>query len=71
MLHEVVQACLSEGKWDDVWIDQRIDEVVSRELNDLVRINVSEAEARREVKARARGLRGFADKYVSPLPKVN
>lgn len=74
ILHEVMQACLRAGRWDDVWIEERIAEEVRREkgLGDLVKLGgVGVEEAVREVKARAGGLKVFGEKYMRNLPKVS
>ncbi|KAF8347385.1 DNA replication factor Dna2-domain-containing protein [Amanita rubescens] len=69
MLHEVMQTCLSENKWESSYIDQQIELVLSKGLMDLVRINTTIGEARRELHERSRGLPAFAAKYLSQLPK--
>jgi len=70
MLHEVMQACLSSGNWEDSWIDERIEEVVRMGLADLIKINIGVDQAKREVKMRAKGLREFSQKYIAEIPKV-
>ncbi|KAI1798471.1 Dna2-domain-containing protein [Ganoderma leucocontextum] len=70
VLHEVMQTCLSVAKWDDKFINKQIAEVAQRGLGELLRINMGMEQAIAEVKARAKGLRGFADKYIAPSPKV-
>ncbi|KAG6836385.1 hypothetical protein H0H93_008591 [Arthromyces matolae] len=69
MLHEVMQSCLSENQWETAWVDQKIDEVVLKGLNELVKINVTIDQAKREVTARAKGLVAFSEKYISDYPK--
>ncbi|KDQ55464.1 hypothetical protein JAAARDRAFT_133813 [Jaapia argillacea MUCL 33604] len=71
MLHEVMQSCLKEGKWEDDWIDKCIMEKVGsvNGLGELVRIGVGVEEAVREVKERAKGLKGFGERYVGDVPK--
>ncbi|KAH9837999.1 Dna2-domain-containing protein [Rhodofomes roseus] len=69
ILHEVMQACLCEGRWDGPWIEAQIDEVVKKSLGDLMRVNMSIEQAVSEIRLRAQGLRSFADKYVAEEPK--
>ncbi|GJE93896.1 DNA replication ATP-dependent helicase/nuclease DNA2 [Phanerochaete sordida] len=69
MLHEVMQTCLREGRWDEPRIDARIEEVARANLGDLMRLNVDVDEAKREVWARAGGLKTFAARYMSDTPK--
>ncbi len=70
MLHTVFQACLASRCWNDQWLDEKIDEVIRENLVDLVRINVNVETAVREVKARAKGVQTFFDRYMSEQPKV-
>lgn len=71
MLHEVMQASLGEGRWEPAWIDAKIDEVISKGLSELIKIDIAIEQAKREVSARAKGLVAFADRYISDLPKVS
>ena len=71
ILHEVMQACLCEGRWDSAWLDAQIGDVVRRSLGDLMRVNMSIEQAVSEVRLRAQGLRSFADKYMSDTPKAS
>ncbi|PFH51603.1 hypothetical protein AMATHDRAFT_142035 [Amanita thiersii Skay4041] len=69
LLHEVMQTCLTENKWDSLSIDQQIEQVISKSLMDLVRIDTTINDARRELRERSRGLLPFASKYLSETPK--
>ncbi|CCL99895.1 uncharacterized protein FIBRA_01920 [Fibroporia radiculosa] len=69
MLHEVMQTCLSEGCWDEKFVEARITDEVGRGLSELMRINTSVEQATIEMKARARGIKSFADKYIAQEPK--
>ncbi|KAF5357379.1 hypothetical protein D9758_005868 [Tetrapyrgos nigripes] len=69
MLHTVMQNCLSSGRWDERWIDEQINEVVRSNLLDLVRISVNVETAVAEVKARAKGVQTFFDRYMAGEPK--
>ncbi|KAK2462805.1 hypothetical protein APHAL10511_005196 [Amanita phalloides] len=69
MLHEVMQTCLSENRWEASYIDEQIELVLSNGLTDLVRIDTSIGEARRELRERSKGLQAFAAKYLSQTPK--
>jgi DNA replication ATP-dependent helicase Dna2 len=71
MLHEVMQRCLKDDKWNEVFLTQCIDRAVQGRLGDLVKIGVTEETAKREVLDRSRGLQVFAEKYLSQKPKVS
>jgi DNA replication ATP-dependent helicase Dna2 len=70
MLHEVMQSCLVEKRWDEVWINERIDEVLINGLGMLLALNVSVETARTELRRRAVGLGIFKDRYIADVPKV-
>lgn len=70
MLHEVMQECLRSGRWDDKWVEELIANEVGKGLGELMRVNVTVEQAMSEMKARARGIKSFAEKYISQVPKV-
>ncbi|KAK7689454.1 hypothetical protein QCA50_007246 [Cerrena zonata] len=69
MLHEVMQMCFSDGNWSETSLDEKIDGVVGKGLEDLLSINVPIDQAKREVKLRARGLKTFSERYIAQEPK--
>ncbi|EIW80184.1 Dna2-domain-containing protein [Coniophora puteana RWD-64-598 SS2] len=69
MLHEVMQTCMAAGRWDEAFMDEQIDSVIRKNLAELVKIGLSVADARREVKARSKGLHVFSERYISSTPK--
>ena len=70
MLHDIMERCLLEQKWDDAFMQKCINDTVSAGLADLVKVGVEEEIAKREITDRARGLKTFQEKYLSDLPKV-
>ena len=75
MIHEVMQSCLihwtnGATEWDEREMDNKIDEEVKRGLGDLLKLNISVDQAKRELKARAVGLQAFQKRYISDMPKV-
>lgn len=70
ILHEVVESCLSENRWDTKFIDDQIDDVIQAKLQDLLRIGTTIEEATEEVKKRASGLEEFSKRYMGKKPKV-
>ncbi|KAJ7459871.1 AAA domain-containing protein [Mycena latifolia] len=71
ILHEVMQGCLSSGRWEDLWVDAKIDEVIREKISDIAKINLSVEDARHEIKLRAKGLEAFSGKYISDSPKAD
>ncbi len=60
-----------EGEeWDERKIDEKVDREVRRGLGDLLRLDVTVDQAKRELKLRAVGLKAFRERYISSLPKV-
>lgn len=70
ILHDVMEFCLSEDRWDKKFIEDEIDDACRRRLPDLMRIQVSVEEAVEEVKNRAGGLEVFSKRYMGKTPKV-
>ena len=70
LLHTIVQSCLSEKRWDEAWIDDQIDAIIREAIGDLAKIGFDVEQGKREIKARAQGLKSFGGKYISTSPKV-
>lgn len=70
MLHEVMQRCMAEQRWGEHFIDGLTEDIIKKNLAELVKINVSIDEAKREVKTRSKGLRVFSERYIAETPKV-
>lgn len=71
VLHEVMQSCLQDGQWGERSIESKIRGIVERNLGDLMKLGITVEQAVREVKAKAGGLKTFAEKYISQRPKVS
>ncbi|KIK34939.1 hypothetical protein CY34DRAFT_17371 [Suillus luteus UH-Slu-Lm8-n1] len=50
VVHEVMQICMAEQRWDDRFFEEHIEEIIKKNLAELVKINVSVNEAKREVR---------------------
>ncbi|OAX34925.1 hypothetical protein K503DRAFT_409957 [Rhizopogon vinicolor AM-OR11-026] len=71
MLHKVMQTCMTEQRWDGRFIEEYTEEIIKKNLAELVKINVSIDEAKREVKVRSKGLRLFSEHYIAVTPKAD
>lgn len=71
IIHFVLQAALVEDRWDEAWMNEKIEEVVRNHLSDLLALDTSVETAIQEVKIKAKGLQSFSKKYISQQPKVN
>lgn len=70
MLHEVMQSCLSESRWDEPFMNKKIREIALQMLPDLLKIDVTVDMAITEVRSRAKGLKVFSQRYMSQTPQV-
>ncbi|KAJ6501059.1 AAA domain-containing protein [Mycena vitilis] len=64
ILHEVMQSCLSAGRWEERWIDEKMEQVIRERIPDIAKVHLS-------IKMRAKGLRPFSEKYMADVPKSN
>ncbi|KAI0317541.1 AAA domain-containing protein [Amylostereum chailletii] len=71
VLHEVIQACLRTGKWDQSYIETLVDEQLNNSLGGLLRINVNVDEAKQAILERGKGIAGFGKRYMGAIPKPN
>lgn len=70
MLHELMQACLTEGKWDKEWRKDKIDEIVMREVQTLWSMELGVDTAREQMLQRSEGFAAFEDLFFRPTPGV-
>lgn len=70
MLHQVMQRCLLEQRWDEVWIDNCLHDAILGGLGELAKLGLSEEIALIEMRERAKGFKVFAERYLGDVPKV-
>ncbi|KAJ7593023.1 DNA replication factor Dna2-domain-containing protein [Mycena floridula] len=71
ILHTVVQSCLTEGRWDEQWIDDQIDTAAREGMGELAKVGFDVEQGKREIKGRAKGLQPFGERYISDKPKAS
>jgi DNA replication ATP-dependent helicase/nuclease Dna2 len=71
VLHDVVQKCLQERRWDAPWLETRVDAALSMAFGDLVRAGVTLSVAKDEILRRAVGVETFGERYIGGYPKVS
>ncbi|CCA73479.1 related to DNA helicase, partial [Serendipita indica DSM 11827] len=75
ILHEIMQACLQTGKWDDTFIHEATDRLLRANMDSLVQLDVNVDVAKAEIGKRAQGLREFSRRYigtgVNQKPRAN
>lgn len=70
MLHELMQACLSEERWDDEWRKEKIDEILKGEVQTLWSMDLSIDKAREEMLDKSKEFGAFKDQFVGEAPGV-
>lgn len=71
VLHDVVQKCLQERRWDAPWIEAHVDTALSMAFGQLVRAGVTLSVAKDEILRRAAGVETFGERYIGDQPKVS
>ncbi|KAL8715291.1 MAG: hypothetical protein Q9220_001249, partial [cf. Caloplaca sp. 1 TL-2023] len=70
VLHEIFQEAMKANKWDDQWLHEKIELVVSRHLESLFEINVDPIRAIDHLKNKAVALQSWAEVFVSARPRT-
>lgn len=72
MLHELMQVCMTEGKWEDEWRESKIDEIVGREVQNLWAMDVQVEKARELMREKSKAFGEFKEVFVGgKQPKVS
>ena len=71
MLHEIIQACLADGRWDRTFIDNTTTKIIHAGMESLVRLGVNVDTAKAEIRKRAKGLEAFSQRFIGDSPKVS
>lgn len=72
MLHELMQASLTEGKWDEEWRKETINSILEREVQTLWTMESMTIEkAREELLERSKELGAFNETFVRAKPGVS
>ncbi|GAA5950222.1 hypothetical protein JCM21900_003514 [Sporobolomyces salmonicolor] len=69
MLHELMQRCLLEGRWDDEWRYETIDEIVKENGGMLWTMDLSFDAARSQLRERSKEFGTFAERFMGDKPK--
>ncbi|GAA5914570.1 hypothetical protein JCM5296_006275 [Sporobolomyces johnsonii] len=69
MLHELMQRCLLEGRWDDDWRYEAIDEIVKENGGMLWTMDLSFDAARLQLRERSKEFGAFAERFMGDKPK--
>ncbi|TFK23313.1 Dna2-domain-containing protein [Coprinopsis marcescibilis] len=69
MLHEVMQRCLLQDRWEEPWIHEQIDDVLLDGLDSLLVLGIGETTARATMRDKAQSFPKFRARYISDAPK--
>lgn len=71
MLHELMQACLVDERWDEDYRREKIDEIVGREVQTLWTMEVDVGTAREQMLEKSGGFEPFQSLFVGTTPGVH
>ncbi|KAI9456742.1 AAA domain-containing protein [Russula earlei] len=69
VLHNVLQKCLQEKRWDMPWMEAHVEAALSMAFGDLVRAGITLSIAKDETLRRAVGVKAFGERYIGDNPK--
>ncbi|KAN0081509.1 DNA replication factor Dna2, partial [Tylopilus felleus] len=69
MLHEIMQTRLATQRWDEFYVEDLIEDAVTKNLPEIVKIETTIEEAKRELKLRSKGLKVFSERYIADTLK--
>lgn len=70
MLHELMQACLTEGQFEDEWRETKIDEILGRSIPELWSIGLEVGAAREVMREESSRFGEFSDRFRGDSPEV-
>ncbi|TNY23878.1 DNA replication factor Dna2-domain-containing protein [Rhodotorula diobovata] len=71
MLHALLQSCMTDGKWDDEYRFERIDEIVKENGGMLWELEMSFDKVRLELRERSKEFQAFAKRFSGSKPKAD
>lgn len=70
ILHEIFQAAMMANRWDSEWLDELIESITKRHLEDLYTIKIQISQAVEYLKSKIGELQSWAEVFVASQPKV-
>ena len=70
ILHEIFQAAMLANRWDAVWLNELIDNIASRHIEDLYTIKLEIPQAVEYLRSKMPELQSWAELFVTSKPKV-
>lgn len=69
LLHETFQEALLANNWDQSFLNEVIDRIMKKHVQDLYTIKVSLTDAREHMSSKMPEVRGWAEKFISSYPR--
>ena len=70
ILHEIFQAAMMANRWDSGWLNELIESITKRHLEDLYTIKIQTTQAVEYLQSKMGELQSWADLFVAYEPKV-
>jgi len=71
MLHETFQEAMKANRWDTGWLNNTIDMIVARHIEDLYAIKLSVPQAVEHMRSKMPELQAWAGTFVRARPTVS
>jgi DNA replication ATP-dependent helicase Dna2 len=70
ILHEIFQAAMMANRWDSEWLNELIESIVKRHLEDLYTIKLQIPQAMEYLNSKMGELQSWAEVFVTSQPRV-
>lgn len=70
MLHELMQVCFTQQRWDTAWREEQIEVILKKEVGGMWTLGLEVAQARQGMRDRSQGFEKFSQLFVGETPKV-
>lgn len=71
ILHEIFQAAMLANRWDTEWLNQQIDDIATRHIEELYTILLEIPQAIEYLRSKMPELQSWAELFVASQPKVS
>ena len=71
ILHEIFQAAILANRWDTEWLNEKINDIAARHIEDLYTIPLDVPQAVEYLRGKMPELQSWAELFVASQPKVS